>query len=338
MAKGEEFQQVKPGVGDFTRGFRQLSNPLVFDAGLAVDLNNVNCHNPPILSVRRGRAALSTDPADDAVFLGEYRKQNGTYFLIRGLGSTGELSYWNGSTWTSIGSMTAYMPVYGLVYPHDDIIIFGDGLLMKKWDGTTFSDLGGSPPLLTCLEVHLNRVWGVHELTNVHYSAAATSSDWSTTDDAGDFEVDNAGGDAVTAIKAYGRKLFIWTQGSMLALLGDGPWNFDLVEVYPDAGCWSHFSVINLKNRLYWYGPRGVWEYALGTRPRLISEDWMNTILADADPNEVARISAGSDGIQYRLSLPGMTQNQELIFDPRFNSWWKNEDQTYHRYLYWRRP
>jgi hypothetical protein len=333
-----QYKTMRQTLTDFSGGLRQLDNPLMLKLGQATDLNNVNCHNAPVLETRLGRAAFSTDPTDEGVYLGQFRTQAGRYFLIRGIGSTGALTYWDGTTWQSVGSMTAYQTIYSVSYPTSDIIIFGDGTLMKKWDGTTFADLGGSPEPLINLEVHLSRVWGSTNLVELHGSAGNTAEDWTTENDRFNTEINTSNGDPITALKSYGRKLFIWTQGSMWALLGDGPWNFDLVEVDPNAGCYSHFSVVQLNNRLYWYGPDGVWEYALGTKPRLISRNMIDDIIADVDPNEVSKISAGTDGVQMRLSLPGVTQDKEVVYDPRYGSWWVNDDHNYTRYLYWRRP
>ena len=338
MARIERTRRVV--IADFTKGLRQISNPLALPAGFALDLNNVNFHEAPVLATRLGRAAFdATDPADTASGLFQFRTQDGVYMLLKALSSAGHIYRYDGTTpWVSIGQMTAHMPAYGVSMPSKDWIIFGDRVLMKKYDGTTFADLGGTPPALICLEVHLNKLFGARQLTRVDYCATGNPEDWTTADDAGYFMVDNAGGDPVTALKSYKGYLMVWTQSSMFVLFGDSPLNFSLVQIPEGKGCYSHFSVVEIDGLLYWYGPDGIVQYTHGARPRVVSRDRINDIISDVDTNLTSQICAGTDGIQYRLSLPGVTTSRELIYDPRYDAFTQNESQTYHRYLNWGRP
>ena len=325
-------------IADFSKGLRQISNPLVLPPGYAVDLNNVNFHEAPALATRLGRTAFDADPADTGAGAFQFRMQNGRYILLRALASTGNVDYHDGSAWVNLGTMTASLPVYGVSFPSRDWFLFGDGVLMKKYDGTTLAVLGGTPPALTCLEVHLNKLWGVHELTRLRGSKTGNPEDWSGTDDAASIYVDNAGGDSVTAIKSYRGYMFLWTQTSMYVLFGDSPTNFSLVQIPEGKGCYSHFSVVDIDGLLYWYGPEGIIQYRYGATPRVISRDRINGIIGDVDVNETSQICAGTDGIQYRLSLPSVTTDREIIYDPRYDALAQNEGETYHRYLHWRRP
>jgi hypothetical protein len=326
-------------IADFTKGLRQISNPLVLPPGFAVDLNNVNFHEAPALATRNGRTAFdASDPDTTPAGLFQFRMQNGRYIFLRAIAETGNVDYHDGSTWQTLGQMTATLPVYGVSFPSQDYFIFGDGVLMKKYDGTTWADLGGTPPALTCLEVYLNRLWGVTALTKLQWCKTGNPEDWSGTDDAGYMMVDNAGGDAITAIKAYRGYLFVWTQTSMFVMFGDDVSNFSLVQIPEGKGCYSHFSVVDIDGLLCWYGPEGIIQYRYGATPRVISRDRINEIIGDVDVNETSQICAGTDGIQYRLSLPGVTTDREIIYDPRYDALTQAEGETYHRYLLWRRP
>ena len=329
-------------IADFSRGLYQTSNPTLLPAGFATDLNNVNFHEAPALATRRGRAAFDeVDPADKAGGLFVHRTQAGSYFLIRSLGSTGSLDNWNGESWESLGTMTPMMPVYGVAFPSKDWLIVGDGILMKYFDGTTLSTLENAPALL-CLEVHLNKLWGVHELTKIEYCATGNPEDWSTADDYGYIMVDNAAGEPVTALKSHRGCLFVWTQSSMYALFGDSPSNFSLVHMPEGKGCYSHFSVVEIDGLLYWFSPDGIVQYQYGAKPRVVSRNRIDAIIGDVDIHRTDEICGGTDGIQYRLSLPGITKDHEIIFDPRWNNgagaFTKNDDQTYCRYVLWRKP
>ncbi len=234
--------------------------------------------------------------------------------------------------------MTARSVIFSALFPGDDLIIFGDGTLMKKYDGTTFADLGGTPPILTCLEVYHARLWGVREQNKIVHSAADAPEDWSTANDYGYFWLDNAAGNAVTALRVFRGKLYAWTQGGFYAILGEGPWNYAPYEIHPTAGSYGQYAICDASGYLYWVGPDGIWEYWPNTAPKLISDGQIDTYISGVDPNEVSSISAGSDGIQARFSLPGVTTDREVLFDPRYRSWFNNDSENYHRYLLWRRP
>lgn len=327
-------------IADFSKGLRQISNPLALPAGFALDVNNVNFHEAPVLATRLGRAAFdATDPANTASGLFQFRTQGGLYMLLKALSSDGHIYRYDGATpWVSIGQMTPHLPTYAASFPSKDWIIFSDGLLMKKYDATTFADLGGSPPMLACLEVHLSKLFGVRQLTRVDFCATGNPEDWTTKDDAGYFMVDNAAGNPVTALRSHRGYLFVWTQGGMFVLFGDSPLNFSLVQIPEGKGCYSHFSVVEIDGLLYWYGPDGIVQYTYGARPRVVSRDRINQIIADVDVNKTSQICAGTDGIQYRLSLPGVTLDREIVYDPRYDALAQNEGQSYHRYLHWRMP
>jgi len=327
-------------ISDFSGGLRQLPNPLLLPAGVSPELSNVDCRRAPLLVAAKGRAAFGTDPNDSGTLLAQFRRSDGYYVLLRALGSTGEVQRWDGSAWADVGTMTPYVPIYAVTFPAGDYLILGDGTLMKKYDGTTFADLGGTAPALTHLEVWLAKLWGVRQRIRVDFSATGNPSDFTTSNDAGYFMLDNAGGNAITALRTYRGKLYIWTQGAMYVVLGTDPFTFEPTEVHPTAGCWNNFVVAEAGGYLYWLGPDGIWEYYPGVTPRLVSKGWIDSIISGIDPNRVNEMAAGSDGVRYYLSLPGITTicDLELVFDTRYRSFWVREGRTYSRYLWWRRP
>lgn len=65
---------------------------------------------------------------------------------------------------------------------------------------------------------------------------------------------------------------------------------------------------------------------------------WIDSIIADSDVNKMSKVSAGTDGVRYYLSLPGVTIDREIVFDPRYRAFLLREGQSYHRYLHWRMP
>lgn len=326
-------------ITDFSKGLLQTSNPLLMPSGAATDLNNVDCKDAPILALRDGVSNFYNSFGVDVNFLGQFRSTTGLYQLLGGKLSDGVIGKWNGTDFSdTVGTMTPSLPVYGTIFPAGDILVLTDGVLKKKWDGTTFADLGGTPPAMTYLETHLSKVWGVHDLIELHYSATGNAEDWTTTEDAGYIGFDTSAGSPIIAIKSYRGKLYVWTQSAMYAVLGTSPANFSVVQVHPTAGCWSHLSVVECRGFLYWFGPDGIWEYYANTIPRLISDGQIDEILDDTNGNYVYNTAAGTDGNQYFVSIRGLTHDRQIRFDPRYRSWWIDEDVCYTRYLQLRRP
>ncbi len=338
MAKSDGAPQRQP-VTNFSAGLAEVSNPLLLAPGMATHLNNMNCHLAPVLATRSGIAAFSTEPNDEGTALAQLRLADGNYQLIRGLGSTGVLERWDGSAWQAIGYMTASLPVYAAMFPSADELIFGDGELMKTYDGTTLTAMGASVPTLTCLEVHYAHLFGVHDRIDLYYSAANDPTDFTTSNDAGYITLDNATGDSISAVKSFGSELYVWTQSSMYVVMGNMASNFAPQMVHSGAGCWSHFCVADVAGALYWHGPAGIWEYRPGTTPQLISDGWVDTIMGQVDTNRMRELCAGARGSrQVKFSLPGTTTDLTLTFDTKYRSFWPSEGLTFSRMMNWRRP
>ncbi len=70
-----------------------------------------------------------------------------------------------------------------------DVIIMGNGTdVMKKWDGTTFGNLGGTPPVAKSISIHAERLWatGVKSIPQYgdYYSDDLNPENWTGGEDA----------------------------------------------------------------------------------------------------------------------------------------------------------
>ena len=84
--------------------------------------------------------------------------------------------WWNGTAWAALGTSFTSGEWDFLNYQisETDVIIMGNGSDgLKKWDGTTFAALGGTPPNAKSIAVHAERLWatGVKAFpNNIYYS------------------------------------------------------------------------------------------------------------------------------------------------------------------------
>ena len=71
--------------------------------------------------------------------------------------------YWTGSAWAALatGLTSGDWDYFNYQIGATDVVIMGNGAdTMKKWDGTTFANLGGNPPNMKSVTLHSERIWG----------------------------------------------------------------------------------------------------------------------------------------------------------------------------------
>lgn len=111
----------------------------------------------------------------------------------------------------------------------------------QKWDQTTVSDLGGTPPNFSFSCQHVNRLWaGGDPLfpSRLYYSAQLNPEDW-TGSDAGHIDISPDDGDLLTGIYSFRGRLFVWKghqYGSIYAVTGRTPSDFALDNFSPEIG------------------------------------------------------------------------------------------------------
>jgi len=115
----------------------------------------------------------------------------------------------------------------------DVLIIASDSTVdvPRKWDQTTVSLLGGSPPNFSFSCAHVNRLWAAGDHTHpsrLYYSAQLNPEDWSSSD-AGHIDVEPDDGDRITGIFAHRGVLFVFKGpnfGAIHVITGSTPSDF----------------------------------------------------------------------------------------------------------------
>jgi len=194
-----------------------------------------------------------------------YEKTPTESFLIITHGTTHYYITNLSSVWTSIGSLGAAATIVnGVVYKGTSSTrraILGTDVAantIKKWDGTTFADVGGSPPDGYVFEEHLGHLF-VGSDANVYYSATENEDSWGT----GSGDSGSVGfNDNLFGFKSEGQRLI-----SLTRTYNEGiTFSFDDTNVLTipskdykrQYGCLSPKSVQSIgANAVYW-GDRGV--------------------------------------------------------------------------------
>ena len=144
------------------------------------------------------------------------------------------------------------------------IAVDGDSNVMKKYDGTTFADLGGTPPVASICREHLGRLW-TNDKTNLdrlHYSTTANAEQWNGSGDSGalDIGVGDGDPDGITAIfPTFKGILFVAKRTKLYKVVGYTPEEFQVILVSSGIGCPSHNSIALIdQDDMFFVSERGV--------------------------------------------------------------------------------
>jgi hypothetical protein len=164
---------------------------------------------------------------------GVYKRTTGDWSTVTG-GSAGTFSSVDDTRWT--GGM-----VYGATTGSNLLVISNGVDAPQKYNGTTISTLGGSPPGTgKYLTWFAGRYWLATGDT-LHYSAADNAEEWST--GAGSFQVDRGSGD-ITGMAAFMGNMLIFKRRRVFRFaVGDTLASSSIKEVSKVIGTPSHYTI-----------------------------------------------------------------------------------------------
>lgn len=141
----------------------------------------------------------------------------------------------------------------------------------RKWTGTGASAvLGGSPPLMRFIEVHLNMLWGIEDgnPSRLRYTAALNIESWPALNFI-DFNPED--GTDATCLYRFGQILVIGKLRSVATLVGDRSANFAVVWLDHDRGPTGFRAVCTVERFLAYVGTDGI-RFSDLTRSTIVSE------------------------------------------------------------------
>lgn len=192
------------------------------------------------VSARLDQDVITTSAADGAITGGiEFVKSDGTRQVIFGT-DVGKLYKLNtdGSLTAQVTGLTAGKRHFFATY--NDKLLWGDRAdAPKKYDGTTWAALGGSPPAKGGpMAVHGNRVlWlDADQLSRLTWSALNDEEDYTTSNNAGFVLVNaNDGGDLVDIVPSINEAILL-KSNRPYRLQGTSPSTYAITNVVPTAG------------------------------------------------------------------------------------------------------
>lgn len=273
----------------------------------------------PNLTTRKGRQKYGSSGGAVTNLLTNFSDQH----LVRAVGQTLQYNS-SGTTWTNIPGTFAntYWDAANFEVAGAEALILTNGTdAVRYWNGTSLSNLGGSPPRGKYITADPSRVF-IAKDDIIYFCKFQDPSDWSAAEDSGFLQYYTFSGGDITALYNYKDIKYVWKEDSMAGLYGVNYFDYRLMEVSNSIGCVSARTIQEVNGRLIWLGMSDVYIFTQGN-PSAIGGK-IKSYIDRINRAYIDKCSAFSDGHRYYLNLviDGATEpNIRLVFDTRYGIW-----------------
>jgi hypothetical protein len=249
----------------------------------------------------------------------------------------------NDGTFANIFTGIADNSVPNFTVFEDVLVIATDaGEAPKKWDQSTATTLGGSPPNFSFSTVHANRLWAAGDFaapSSLYYSSLLDAEQWNGTGNSGVLSIDPDDGDVITGIASYRGELIVFKGpnfGSIHRIQGLTPATFERRLLARGVGASWQNTIFTLGTDLGFVAPDGSIRSLLATdqfgdyKSSSISRE-IETLLQRITFSSLRRAWAVTDAARgYTLfafpydtsEIPNYLLMMDTRFErPRFASW-----------------
>lgn len=313
----------------FHGGMNRRVSPLLVKLEEARIAKNVNLDEIGTIQKAKGYTVIGNAPTTDNVLaLYPFYKIDATttrYFLRDSGGNV--YKYNSGSdAWDAIsgatGMSSTIIPVW-ITYKNLAMRFNGSDS-PKKFDGTTFANLAGSPKNGSLAALYKDRVYAAGVSPNystVYYSETGNPENWPSFNN---FDVNNNDGDRLMALEPIFDSLVLFKEFSIWEFQVDAKNNPSTLRyITLDVGTTSRRSIVNIGGIVYFFSRKGVYQFA-SRYPELISLKVQDFIDAIIDPYAVV---AWKKGNKYHLFIGNVTvegrthNNCVLVYDTLQDTW-----------------
>ena len=223
-------QLVREGTDNLTGGEVTSLAPHLVGTGEAVSSQNLDPRDLRGATTRNGRAQHGVNNGSDSAVKGlkAWTRDNGTNYVIARLGTT--FYDVSAAAWASIGIGGTNNERFRAAALNDVLAIAVDGIAPRKWDGTTFAALGGSPPAeAKYAAIFASKLFLAGDDANPQkksFSATNNPEDFTTANDAGSITTQDGGGDTIQGLVANRKVLLTFYRNYTDYLVGTSPFNF----------------------------------------------------------------------------------------------------------------
>lgn len=245
---------------------------------------SLNLNNDTIgaMKLRKGMTSLGSNiSASPVLGLGNYRNNAGTaYKALAKVGTA--LYHYGGSSWASIrtslvsGSKMRFTNFVDYTFMVNGSGSNGDDI--KTYDGSTIGTTNvASLPKGDFIENYRSRIWVAdNSVDKLYYSDVVTTSN-TITGGTSFIQISPADGEKITGLKRTARALLVFKENHIYRV-------FNINSTDPDPtinrGTYSHDSIIEGKDGLYYHHPTGFYRYVDGGQQEEISRPIIDIIQA----------------------------------------------------------
>lgn len=197
-----------------------------------------------LVQTRKGKVKINTTSLGSGGILSAfvYAKENGTNYLVAQHGTSLYAKAWDGADFSAFPAavktaLGAGDKLRGQVWK-DSLILCNATVNPFRFDGTTCTDLGGSPPKFSHLVIYAGRAWGVMASTPniIRYSDLENYDSWPQLNI---IKVRDGDGDYITGLSPVAGGMIITKTRSTFALYGTNRDNLQLSEPLARVGSMS---------------------------------------------------------------------------------------------------
>lgn len=305
------FNNFNLGGGYNTGVNPYLNKPSEAREALGVDFSNVGT-----LSRFSGYSTYATGlDASDVLGLYDFKTTAG---VTKWLAVTGTVLYYdNSGTWTSaLTGLTTGQKANFATHLDTVIMVNGTDVAKKSTNGTSWSSLGGTPPVAKYVITFDNKVYMLNLSgfpSRMRYSNDGTIETWTSTN-IQDVITDIGVGDEITGAAVNNNSLLVFKNYSTWK------WDtFSLITLNTNTGCRAPRSIATIDDKTFFLSHKGVM-MSNGGKPVRISLQIRDFI--DGISDITAPVGWAEDNIYYLyIGTSNGVTNCLLIYDYDHNAW-----------------
>jgi hypothetical protein len=269
-------------IDDFLGGYNNSVEENKLKYNETQNAQNVDISNGNLKTINGYTKYATNAIADGISRLMKFYKNNadGTvtgYLLAGTAAATPIIQLLTGNTWSTLksGLTSSNFNYINYQQASTDIVIIGNGVdVLMKWDGTTFANLGGTPPVVKSIGLHTERVWGTVDKANpnkVYYSDEFDPEDWTiATTGAGFLDIPTFDGGVCVGLSTIFNDVVIFKTNSIHRIFGTYEGNFELIQVYSTVGSIAERSIVFSSTLAFFLTKDGIYYYdGVSTNPLL---------------------------------------------------------------------
>ncbi len=238
----------EPRVLTFRGGLRDsVSDELIKPTEMSAGENYIpDILNAGAITKREGTSATSSVQSEAGTSI--HQGKNANYFTT----STKIVNFAGTSLDTGLTTSTA--PDW-VTFADNDIFCNGTEVRTST-NGSSFGNLGGSPPAFKYMAAHANFVFGAgHSLGTLRWADIGTVATWTASNA---LTITNDQNDDITALEKYKSALVVFCKNSIHLVNGRNTDDMSILYSLYGVGCTSHRSVVVTPFAIFWWTNSGL--------------------------------------------------------------------------------